>query len=99
MKIVKLDRRNRAFKHGFTHAVRFGKGESTVNYHKLKDYLDERYPRPVTFTHWGYRSEIIPYAGKWEAVSSAGHWSKRCHWVCVKNEALLSMALLAINFE
>lgn len=97
MKIVKLDRRNRAFKHGFTHAIRFGAGEGISNYMNIKNYLEERYPRPTRYI-WCMASHI-KYAGKWETVESKGHYSKRIYWICVKNEALLSMALLSIEMN
>lgn len=99
MKVVKLDKRNRAFKYGFTHAIRFGAGESSVNFSKLKAYLEERYPRP-TYRYYTW-SRLTPhlYAGSWETVESKGHYSKRIYWICVKNEAVLTMALLAVDMD
>ena len=99
MKVITLDNRHRTFKYGFTHAIRFGNGENTNNYYKLIKYLEERYPRPTGNYYSWPSAYYIKYGGKWEPIASAGHWKKRIHWICVKNESLLTMALMAIDVE
>lgn len=90
MKIIKLDKRHREYNNGFTHAVRFAPtdGHACCAIH---DYFTKMYPRDYNSRRRAWEHD------KWASVSSKHPWPSRIHWVCVKNEALLTIALLSIE--
>jgi len=82
MKVIKLDKRHRTFKSGFTHALRFDSWCSDAN--EVVRYFDRVYPGSE---HW-----------KWTGhYGSMNAYTRRSvYWICVKNEELLTMAILAM---
>ena len=102
MKVVKLDSRHRAFKHGYTHACRFGRGEPGNKYWKIIDYLSEKYPKTIISDNslpfpWS-RQSFAKFVDEWETVIGTGAWNNRIMWICVKHEETLTMAFLSIDF-
>ena len=82
MKVVKLDRRHKYFKYGYTHALRF---ESwCYDAGTVERYLYNTYPD-------GRTSIWRPYFG---SVSTKSRY--KIYWICVRNESLLTMAILAM---
>lgn len=88
MKVIKLDRRHKGYRHGFTHALRFGPVDQ--NYPLIYTYFARMYPRE-------YKYHLRTFAhDKWMEVSSKHAYPNQINWICVKNETLLTMALLTI---
>ena len=89
MKVVKLDKRHREYHNGFTHALRFAPNDP--NYCAIYDYFTSMYPRDYDTRRRGWFHE------KWASVSSKHPWPSQVHWVCVKNEAFLTIAILTVD--
>jgi len=87
MKVIKLDKRHKEYNNGFTHALRFPPNDP--NYCAIYSYFTKMYPRDyVQCRGWFHE--------KWAEVSSKHPWPFQIHWICVKNDALLTMAILSI---
>ena len=83
MKIIKLDKRHREYRHGFTHAFRFD--SYCANAMDIERYLKRAYPggeRIKWCSYFGTRNNYTRYS---------------VYWVCVRNDAILTMALLSID--
>ena len=82
MKIVKLDNRHRLFKEGFTHAFRFTSWNE--QHRKISNYFEQKYGYS-----WDNRKCYGTYWGK------PGRTGSRIYWIAVRNESLVTQALLA----
>lgn len=82
MKVIKLDRRHRLYKEGFTHAFRFTNWSDA---RPLESYYEKQY---------GYSWDNKKcYGTFWGKPSAAG----RIYWIGVRNESLVTQALLALQ--
>lgn len=82
MKVVKLDNRHRLFKEGFTHAFRFTGW--TDKQQSISRYFEKQYGYS-----WNNEKCYGTYWGKRDTNGS------RVYWIGVRNETLITQALLA----
>lgn len=84
MEVVKLNRRFTAFKHGFTHAIRFTEwNEQVINVERV---LRNRYG-----WDWGWEKEWKGFRGAPRSTSY-----DRPYYYALRNEAMVSQILLSI---
>jgi hypothetical protein len=88
MKIIKLDNRYKYFKFGFTHAFKFDKWDATSR--QLESFMISQYGPEPCYHHQKMRHNWIGYYGKFGS-------NRFPYWICVKNEAAITMALLSID--
>lgn len=84
MEVVKLNRRFTAFKHGFTHAIRFDNWNEDAN--KVEQALRKRYG-----WDWGWEKEWKGFRGAARTTSY-----DRPQYYALRNEAMVSQILLSI---
>ena len=90
MKVVKLNRRHTAFKHGFTHAVRF---ESWCDEAlEIETELRERYGPPRLSKWFNDSSE---WCGIFGHKSSKQQYSP--YWINFRNETTITLILLTVD--
>lgn len=82
MKVIKLNRRFTAYKHGFTHAIWFGEWNSTAQ--KVETELRRRYG-----WDWGWEKE-------WKGFRGGRPSSRRTYYYAFRSEAMVSKILLSI---
>jgi hypothetical protein len=91
MNVIKLDKRHKFYRYGFTAALRFNVRDTNIS--KVENYLNSTYGYEP-YTH--AKKIVHPWVSY---TSTRGSWRKKnkIYWVCVKNPAVLSMVLLAID--
>lgn len=92
MKVIKLDKRHKYYKHGFQAALRFN-STSDKNIRKIEIYLRDTHGQLPWKEHQQKQHPYLCY------LSSRGSWKRKSkvYWICVKNPAVLTMALLAVD--
>jgi len=88
MELVTLDKRHKYYKHGFVAAIR------STNYgyteFKVDRYLASVYGAPPVNHANRIHNPWIMYSTPWG--------SSTVYWICVKNPAILTLALLSIDY-
>lgn len=90
MKVVKLNRRYKAYKEGFTHALRFDHWEKHAG--DIEQFLTNRYG-----SQYSWQRD----RGQWSSNfgSRPSRSDSRPFWINLKNEADITMILLSGNYK
>lgn len=92
MKVVKLNRRYKAYKEGFTHALRFDQWGKHVG--DIEQFLTNRYGRQYLWHKRHANSQWTSGVG-----SRPSSTDSRPYWINLRNEADITMILLSGNYK
>jgi len=92
MKVVKLDRRYKAYKEGFTHALRFDHWEKHAG--DIEQFLTKRYGSQY---NWYKRHSNSQWSSNFGSRPSRS--DSRPFWINLRNETDISMILLSGNYK
>jgi hypothetical protein len=95
MKIIKLDKRHRYYKYGFTAAIKFdGWDKQSIN---IENWLISKYGPEPWNQNGKYKHMWVGFVGKANRKKFIDRWQPHPYWICVKNEAVLTMAILSMD--
>ena len=92
MKVVKLNRRYKAYKDGFTHALRFDTWHIKAG--EIEQFLTNRYGSQY---NWYKRHGNSQWTSGFGSRSSK--YDARPYWINLRNESDVTMILLSGNYK
>jgi hypothetical protein len=96
MKIIKLDKRHRYYKHGFTAAIKCEEGLSSRS-RNIENWLISRYGPEPWYQDGKNNHPWVGFIGRADRKKFIDRWKLHPYWICVKNEAVLTMVILSMD--